>query len=47
MRRLAEARSSPTPADAAASEKPRPDSATLKKLLPYLWEYRWRVGTML
>ena len=47
MRRLAEARSSPTPADAAASEKPRPDSATLKKLLPYLWEYRWRVGIAL
>jgi len=31
----------PTPDHAAAA--PRSDSATLKRLLPYLWHYKWRV----
>lgn len=33
-----------TEADAAASSAGRSDWATLRKLLPYLWRYRWRVG---
>jgi len=33
------------PADAAAVA--HSDGDTLKKLLPYLWEYRWRVGVAL
>jgi ATP-binding cassette subfamily B protein len=33
------------PADAPAA--PRTDAATLKRLLPYLWQYRWRVGLAL
>ena len=39
-------RSSPTPvpaADPVTPAAPRPDAATLRKLLPYLWAYRWRV----
>jgi ATP-binding cassette subfamily B protein len=35
----------PPPAAAAASS--RSDWGTLAKLLPYLWRYRWRVGTAL
>ena len=27
----------------AAAARSRSDWATLKKLLPYLWQYRWRV----
>ena len=27
--------------------QPRSDAATLRKLLPYLWRYRWRVGIAL
>jgi ABC-type transport system involved in Fe-S cluster assembly fused permease/ATPase subunit len=34
-------------ADAAGPAKPRSDWATLRKLLPYLWRYRWRVGVAL
>ncbi len=34
-------------APAAAAAAPRSDWATLKKLLPYLWRYRWRVGIAL
>jgi ABC-type transport system involved in Fe-S cluster assembly fused permease/ATPase subunit len=37
------ATASPGPAPAA----PRSDLATLGKLLPYLWQYRWRVGVAL
>ncbi|RVT53566.1 ABCB family ABC transporter ATP-binding protein/permease [Rubrivivax albus] len=33
------------PADAPAA--PRSDAATLRRLLPYLWQYRWRVGIAL
>ncbi len=43
MRRSAEDRSTPAPPDAGAAA----DGATLKKLLPYLWEYRWRVAVAL
>jgi len=40
--------SSPLPAtDAAAPAAPRSDLATLRKLLPYLWQYRWRVAIAL
>jgi ATP-binding cassette subfamily B protein len=35
------------PADAAPSGAARSDSATLRRLLPYLWQYRWRVGIAL
>jgi ATP-binding cassette, subfamily B, heavy metal transporter len=31
----------------AASTGPRSDATTLRKLLPYLWQYRWRVGAAL
>ncbi len=31
----------------AASDAPRSDMATLKRLLPYLWQYRWRVALAL
>jgi ATP-binding cassette subfamily B protein len=33
----------PAPPEAAASRRTRSDWATLAKLLPYLWQYRWRV----
>ncbi len=48
MRRAAQL-SSPTitvPADAPAEAR-RSDWATLARLLPYLWEYKWRVGIAL
>ena len=32
---------------AALPSTPRSDWATLARLLPYLWRYRWRVGTAL
>ena len=35
------------PSDAPAPAAPRSDAATLKRLLPYLWQYRWRVGIAL
>ena len=35
------------PQDAATPGVPRSDWATLKRLLPYLWRYRWRVGIAL
>jgi ATP-binding cassette, subfamily B, heavy metal transporter len=35
------------PVPAAPEAKPRSDWGTLAKLLPYLWRYRWRVGTAL
>ena len=34
-------------APAAAAGAPRSDWATLSRLLPYLWRYRWRVGIAL
>ena len=40
------ARSLPLPAPDAAPG-PRSDWGTLARLLPYLWRYRWRVGTAL
>jgi len=40
------ARSLPLPSDSAPAG-PRSDWSTLAKLLPYLWNYRWRVGTAL
>ncbi len=36
----------PTPADAGPAPA-RSDWTTLRKLLPYLWRYRWRVGIAL
>jgi ABC-type transport system involved in Fe-S cluster assembly fused permease/ATPase subunit len=33
--------------DVASAAQPRSDWATLSKLLPYLWRYRWRVGLAL
>ncbi|WP_396266876.1 ABCB family ABC transporter ATP-binding protein/permease [Ideonella sp.] len=36
-----------TPAEAQSSPEPRSDAATLKRLLPYLWPYRWRVAAAL
>jgi ATP-binding cassette, subfamily B, heavy metal transporter len=38
---------STTAPPAAAAGAPRSDWATLAKLLPYLWRYRWRVGIAL
>lgn len=35
------------PADAVTPAAPRSDAATLRKLLPYLWRYRWRVSIAL
>ncbi len=36
-----------SPEPAAAPAMPRSDWATIAKLLPYLWRYRWRVGLAL
>ena len=48
MRRHATALStSEAPPDAGAATAPRSDWGTLAKLLPYLWQYRWRVGVAL
>ena len=44
MRPSASATALPSPATAGA---PRSDWQTLGKLLPYLWQYRWRVGLAL
>ena len=48
MRRSASSSASPSslPQPAAPGE-PRSDWATLRKLLPYLWQYRWRVALAL
>ena len=35
--------SSPTPGASASPASPTSDWATLNRLLPYLWQYRWRV----
>ncbi len=37
----------PLPAAADSPRAPRSDWGTLRKLLPYLWRYRWRVGLAL
>ncbi len=37
----------PVPASTASAAAPRSDWGTLRKLLPYLWRYRWRVGAAL
>jgi ABC-type transport system involved in Fe-S cluster assembly fused permease/ATPase subunit len=37
----------PPPPDSGAPGAPRSDWATLKRLLPYLWRYRWRVAVAL
>ena len=37
----------PAMPDTARAAEPRTDWATLGKLLPYLWRYRWRVGIAL
>jgi ATP-binding cassette, subfamily B, heavy metal transporter len=34
---------SSAPTSAGQSPKQRPDSETLKRLFPYLWQYKWRV----
>ncbi len=44
MRRSAPSIALPAP---AAPGAPRSDWQTLRKLLPYLWQYRWRVGLAL
>ena len=46
MRHLAH--SSPTvPVGPASAQPERSDAATLRRLLPYLWQYRWRVALAL
>jgi ABC-type transport system involved in Fe-S cluster assembly fused permease/ATPase subunit len=40
---LPAAASSPAAPGPAVPAPPRTDAATLRKLLPYLWQYRWRV----
>jgi len=40
-------RPSGPPPDPAQPAAPRSDAATLRKLLPYLWQYRWRVSIAL
>ena len=35
------------PVSAAAPAAPRSDWGTLRKLLPYVWQWRWRVGVAL
>ena len=37
----------PAPATAAPPAAPRSDWATLQRLFPYLWEYKWRAGAAL
>jgi ATP-binding cassette subfamily B protein len=46
MRSLAHDRRAAAPS-AEGAANPRSDWATLRKLLPYLWRYRWRVGIAL
>ena len=46
MRSLAHGRRDPAPGDTSAPVS-RSDWTTLRKLLPYLWHYRWRVGIAL
>ncbi|MBQ0935347.1 ABCB family ABC transporter ATP-binding protein/permease [Ideonella paludis] len=46
MRRMSAAPAE-IPAGPQATPEPRSDAATLKRLLPYLWPYRWRVAAAL
>ena len=45
MRRSGEALSTPPPISTthAPSASDRSDAATLRRLFPYLWHYKWRV----
>lgn len=43
MRRASASLSDPVPDTPGATPAPRTDWSTLRKLLPYLWQYRWRV----
>ncbi len=43
MRSLSTTHAGPGPAPAAPEQKGRSDWATLQRLLPYLWRYKWRV----
>ena len=43
MRRQGEYAPPQNPASSASSAPPRSDGATLARLLPYLWTYKWRV----
>ena len=43
MRRQGEYAPPQNPASPASSAPPRSDGATLARLLPYLWTYKWRV----
>ena len=45
MRRTSDAL--PAPVESPGRAAPRSDWLTLRKLLPYLWQYRWRVGAAL
>ncbi|HEX5685529.1 MAG TPA: ABC transporter ATP-binding protein/permease [Ideonella sp.] len=45
MRRQSLAASPSSPA--ASGQRSHTDRATLKRLLPYIWQYRWRVGAAL
>jgi ATP-binding cassette, subfamily B, heavy metal transporter len=47
MRSLARTPTLPEGSSTGATAGPRSDWATLSKLLPYLWRYRWRVGIAL
>jgi ATP-binding cassette, subfamily B, heavy metal transporter len=47
MRGLAHGRQEAAPPVAPGAAQPRSDWGTLRKLLPYLWRYRWRVGIAL
>jgi len=44
MRRFTPAQSLPQP---AAADAPRSDWSVLRRMTPYLWQYRWRVGAAL
>ncbi|UJB65392.1 ABC transporter ATP-binding protein/permease [Acidovorax sp. YS12] len=44
MRRQGEHAPPQNPASPASSAPPRSDGATLARLLPYLWTYKWRVA---
>ena len=43
MRRSGETAPTPHSAQAPAVPADRSDWATLRRLFPYLWEYKWRV----
>ncbi|UUX96738.1 ABC transporter ATP-binding protein/permease [Aquabacterium sp. J223] len=43
MRSMAAAQAEPAPSGGTGSAPPRSDIRTLSRLLPYLWQYRWRV----